>query len=276
MTTIGVQHIQGTAAWSTSTTQDPYPLFGIYYTHDNGGRPYKVIINNNSQLNKNSNKIEIFNNYNGCLIAEYNHIKIWIGESPHTEMTDYSDGYGEKFIGNSILIEIQNDYYIFIGDTIYSFIAENKIIKYVSEVGNNDVPYPYAVDSNNQYYLMIEGVILKNIPTEYNYNPYGYYYHSDTKEKYKDILGIQGFNADNDNDTNNEKEFYFISFQTNPREHYNRPWMKNLHATNIETGSDNYPVSEDDYVKMMETLSLECGYKILERKIIHRIDYNEY
>jgi len=46
--------------------------------------------------------------------------------------------------------------------------------RYVSEVGNNDVPYPYAVDQVGNYYLMIENTVLLS----------GRFAHLDNQEPY--------------------------------------------------------------------------------------------
>lgn len=40
---------------------------------------------------------------------------------------------------------------------IYSFTSEDPIIKYHSEIGNNDVPYPIA-ESKNQYFFMLDQI----------------------------------------------------------------------------------------------------------------------
>jgi hypothetical protein len=265
-------HIQNSSLWTTSNTNDLNKEMGIYYTHDNGIRPYKIIIH------KDSTNIDIYYNYsnnNYDLLLNYTTNKIWIGESPLSEMTEFGGGHGENFLGNSILIELENNKYIFIGHIIFSFTPQNKIIKYMSEVGNNDVPYPYAVDSNNNYYLIIEEIILKNIPKDFNDNPYYYYYNN--KDKYGDILGINElvtYNNYNSNDSNiNNPEYFKIAFHVDPRRHYNMPWMKNLYIVNNETGSENSLISEDDYVKMMEKISLECGYEKLEMEIIHKNRY---
>ena len=63
------------------------------------------------------------------------------------------------------MICVSGDKYIYIGSEIYSFTTgngkENAIVKYISPIGNNDVPYPYAI-SGKYTYLMIEDVILDN------------------------------------------------------------------------------------------------------------------
>jgi len=74
------------------------------------------------------------------------------------------------------LLEVSKHTYIYIGGEIYKFITTNPITDYLSPVGNNDVPYPYAVDTNNNYYLMSEYVILGKISKKYQPDPYEYYY----------------------------------------------------------------------------------------------------
>ena len=149
-----------------------------YYVLDNGGRPFKVDIEgNNIKIYKfvkfisNSNDIVysktptlIFNNVNN----------IFIGKSPKNAMTTYSGGYGKTFDGNTILLNIKDNKYVYIGPSIFSFQSESEIIKYVSPVGNSGVPYPYALDKNNNNYLMIEDVMVKNVPK--NIDPYNYYF----------------------------------------------------------------------------------------------------
>lgn len=50
-------------------------------------------------------------------------------------------------------------------------------MKFASPVGNSDVPYPYAVDRNGSYYLLIEGVVLHRVPP--SSDPYDWYYRSE-------------------------------------------------------------------------------------------------
>lgn len=253
---IKVKHIKGTANFGCDKTKPSDIYAGVFYTHDNGARPYKVVISNNI--------IQVFNNENQELILQFdNPDKVFIGESPETEMTKYSGGYGNDFIGNSILVKTNDNNYYFIGHVIFKFTTENEIINYVSEVGNNDVPYPYAVDSEGKYYLMIEDIILEKITDEFKTNPYDSYYRIDLK----DVTNIVYLTAT----YNGEEEKYNFTFQHKPREHYHRDWMKNLHAVEeIETDKfKKYPLSEDRYVQIMKGIAIKCGYKNLEKKIMH-------
>jgi len=102
---------------------------------------------------------------------------IFIGESKKNKMTLYSGAYGKKFKGNSILLDLGDNHYVYIGDEIFSFKTKSKIISYNSPVGNNEVPYPYAIDKNGDIYLMLEKVILTGAKRE----PYEVFYRGEPK-----------------------------------------------------------------------------------------------
>jgi hypothetical protein len=92
------------------------------------------------------------------------------------------DTYGKEFDGNTILLNIKDNLYVFIGWGIYQFESLSKIIKFVSPIGNNTVPYPYAIDDKKRYYLMIDSIVIENKPKTkevYNY----YYSNVNTKSK---------------------------------------------------------------------------------------------
>jgi hypothetical protein len=151
-----------------------------YLTHDNGGVPYRVIVGNH--------EITIIDNYADKFLMKLDTIEVWIGESPFTPTTKCSGCYGEKFKGNSILVRVSENRYVFIGHTVYSFETKYPIVKYLSEVGNNDVPYPYAVDTENNFYLMVENVMLP-VPEQYHNDPYGYHYGNRTPGKRNQVPG---------------------------------------------------------------------------------------
>jgi hypothetical protein len=148
-----------------------------YIIHNNGDTPFIVKIEgNNVYVYKNEEDRQ--------LILSKKPLHIFIGESPKNKITEFPGGYGDEFRGNTILLEntqVNNTTfeYTYIGGKIFTFLA-NKIEKYISSVGNNDVPYPYAIDINNFTYLMIENVVLKKDLDENGWNghdePYNCYY----------------------------------------------------------------------------------------------------
>lgn len=157
-----------------------------YTIHDNGGRPFLVRIF--------ADKIEIYENTNEEKYDEYypvwkyfktrfNFEKIFIGKSPRNKMTAFSGGHGTPFDGNSVLVKLHNNTYLFIGLEIYEFsIGNDEIIKYISPVGNNDVPYPYAIGKNKTY-LLIECVCIDNkyLSLTNQKDPYDRYYWLDNR-----------------------------------------------------------------------------------------------
>ncbi len=169
-----------------------------YMTHDNGGRPFMIKVSNQLvKIYKQNKKDELKdikqedNPSYSELIASYEPLKIFIGKSDD----EYNNG--PYYDGNSILLYInknKNDglyNYVFIGDTIFSFTTKSPIIRYDSPVGNSDIPWPFAVDENDIYYLLTENVLIKMDKFARDQNnklyidPYAYFY--DAVEKGKSI-----------------------------------------------------------------------------------------
>ena len=151
-----------------------------YYIHDNGGRPFKVTIDKKDvKVYKQYFEGDNYSYQDKPILVFDENIKIFIGKSPENKMTLFSGGYGPRFDGNSILLHIKENEYVYIGGKIFRFHSVDpldQITKFVSPVGNSDVPYPYAVDKSNRYYLLIEDVMLEEVPLEYKEDPYTYYY----------------------------------------------------------------------------------------------------
>jgi len=143
----------------------------IYYIHDNGRQPFKVICNESKKTvyiykdirdwsGKNVPEEPIYED----LILEFKYKKIFSGELLSSNLGNSKKRYLFE-PGNSVLLYLGNCKYVYIGSEIYSFETgkgtDEEITKYYSAIGNNDVPYPFAV-SKNKTYLMIEYVILDN------------------------------------------------------------------------------------------------------------------
>jgi hypothetical protein len=74
-------------------------------------------------------------------------------------MTKNSGGYGKRFDGNSILVQISDVRYVYIGGDIYSFESP-QIINYLSPVGRNDAPYPFA-ETKDRYLFLLDQLWMK-------------------------------------------------------------------------------------------------------------------
>ena len=85
-------------------------------------------------------------------LKSYKPEETFVGISPKIKMTEFSGGFGKKFNGNSILLSLGKNKYVFIGQKIIEFTTKkDKIIDFVSPVGNNDVPYPFAIGEKYVY-----------------------------------------------------------------------------------------------------------------------------
>ena len=177
-----------------------------YLTHDNGGRPFTVIIDNNDikvYSNSFSDETEEYTTEN-FVLQIHNPYQVFVGKSPLNEMTKFSGGYGPKFTGNSILIRPSEKLnYIFISFEIFSFNTSSEILYFMAPIGNNDVPYPYAI--TNKYLLLFVPISrsgkyiypmisLDKIPTDLvdkfkngSDDPYTYHYEHDPEKLFKNI-----------------------------------------------------------------------------------------
>ena len=138
-----------------------------YFTHENGGRPFLVYLGPNGvsvyktsdqhYIREDEHDWENVDNNKWMyiqLISNYKPAITFLGTSSLTEMTEFSGGHGEKFDGNTFLLYIDQNNYVFIGYEIYEFKADDIISEYYSPVGNNDVPYPVAIGEENVYFML--------------------------------------------------------------------------------------------------------------------------
>jgi hypothetical protein len=79
------------------------------------------------------------------LVEKFNVKKTFIGK----------DRSSPKFgLGNTILLELAGGKYVWIGSSIYEFKPKDKIVKYFSQIGSSDVPYPVALGEENAYFMI--------------------------------------------------------------------------------------------------------------------------
>jgi hypothetical protein len=180
---------------------------------------YKILdVEDSITVKVNNNNVQIYENKN--LIKTYKPLQIFIGKSELDNITRFSGAFGNKYNGNTILIKISFGYqenmsesefilskmnyhgdiahnimsylhdnylkqpqhkYIYIGSSIKSF-EFNEIVKYVSPVGNNEVPYPYAIDKYNNVILFQDNIVLTKWTDKIDFDnsdPYTTYYGHD-------------------------------------------------------------------------------------------------
>jgi hypothetical protein len=118
---------------------------------------------------------EYYIEYNNLIFTINKFLKIYPGIDNSNKL--YNDiNNGPKRNGNSIIVKLKSNEYLYIGDRIYLFKIQNndEIIKYYSPIGNNMVPYPYILGKKYTYLMIDEVYIDNNLLV--NDNPYTQYY----------------------------------------------------------------------------------------------------
>lgn len=144
-----------------------------YYPHDNGGRPFMVSVKGKEvsiyKLRRNFIYEEMpqKKDYTELVKSYKNTSKVFVGE-------DKLSTKDSKFsLGNTVLVHLTKNKYVFIGAYVYEFETKDLIKEYYSPVIGSDVSYPIAIDSKNIYFLIDDG--------RYGYLPKNYVYESETE-----------------------------------------------------------------------------------------------
>jgi len=113
----------------------------VYDVLDNGARPYRVYVDGST-------------------------VSIYIGKRNNDYTYDYDKlfrtikakevhvGGKKSQLGNSILIHVSGNKYLYVGHEIYEFKMEDTVDTYFSIVGNSDVPYPVLLGTENAYFML--------------------------------------------------------------------------------------------------------------------------
>ena len=176
-----------------------------YYIHNNGDRPFEVIVNKNDVS---IYKREKYDSSKHGTYQDYEKIpyEIFITKIKAKSVIIGKDkSMGSSGIGNSILLEMGKNKYVCITDNIFEFTLENndEFVKYFSLVGNSDVPYPVLL-GKNYFYSMIDktrgsrSYFPENYKTEDYESGHDFYYGKFEKKKgwvteVKDIKKLKNY-----------------------------------------------------------------------------------
>ena len=117
-----------------------------YDIHDNFSVPFTAMVSSTPKT------IKVVENKTNKKILDTKYTNIFIGDNSLNESEYKIKGKGS--IGNTILVEVSKHKYIYIGSEIYSFETNEDINSYYSPIGNNDVPYPYAIGGKLTYFML--------------------------------------------------------------------------------------------------------------------------
>eukprot|EP00386_Alphamonas_edax_P007661 GDKI01025481.1.p1 GENE.GDKI01025481.1~~GDKI01025481.1.p1 ORF type:complete len:317 (-),score=92.34 GDKI01025481.1:215-1165(-) len=155
----------------------------LYWTHDNGGRPFLLRVTprvfavyrkgdkREMQEMKGEDRtmehIAYADQNYSCLgrqvSARHPSKYTLLACDPHAYKRIFIGDYETKNthpdfgIGNSCLVEIQDRKWMWVGDQVLAFTTPDHIHAFHSPIGNNDVPYPYAMGDQYTYFLIENG-----------------------------------------------------------------------------------------------------------------------
>lgn len=153
-----------------------------YAIHDNGGRPFFVTVQGkNVVVEKNMDKYELKDGkfvtieHPRKVILEMKVDEIFVGKKSPTG--GYDGLKPSEAEGNSLLLK-KGPKYVSIGSEIYEFspMPGDSIDAYYSDIGNSDVPYPYAVGKTHVY-IMLDKVAIDKSFFDMKKPIYEQYYH---------------------------------------------------------------------------------------------------
>ena len=147
------------------------------------------------------------------IIYAVNPMEIFLGKSESCKMTAISGAFDKKcFDGNTILLKIgiengKNKYVYIGGDMLVSFMTNDNIYEYISNMGNNLCPYSFATGEENYYLLTPNFKFIKKNKIDYDTIMDGIYVpDSDLKESFEEIELCKIHSNYIDGDDNDEAE----------------------------------------------------------------------
>jgi hypothetical protein len=153
-----------------------------YSIHDNGGTPFWVVITGKS--------VTVLKNMNTYELVDGKHTEV---QHPSKEL--FTIKVDEVFVGKTsptgpksppgtaILCRVGSKY-VYIGKEIYEFSTNDVISKFYSDLGNSDVPYPYAI-GEKYVYIMLDKVAIEKTLFNMKEDIYKQYYENMKVKKMK-------------------------------------------------------------------------------------------
>jgi len=148
-----------------------------YEIHDNGARPFFVEVAGHT--------VTIWKNMNTSIKKDGEYIEVKKPEKKIKTLTVKEVFLGKKSKtgltpspkGNTILLKLSDTRYMWIGAIVAEFdvMKGDRIVDYFSDIGNSDVPYPYAV-GENYIYLIIENVAVEKSVFDFKNDVYAQWY----------------------------------------------------------------------------------------------------
>ena len=152
-----------------------------YEIHDNGSVPYWVEVNGKTvTILQNMDSYKMINGKlpeapNKTFIVD----EVFVGKTSPT---------GPKSPPGTTMLFRVGSKYVYVGSEMYEFTTNDVISKFYSDLGNSDVPYPYAI-GEKYIYIMLDKVAVEKSLFDMKEDIYKQYYEKyyDKKTKLKAI-----------------------------------------------------------------------------------------
>ena len=201
------------------TTGKAIKKLGYYMTHDNGGRPYKVVITRRRNrfvvkvyryVDMDEDKSASHKDYFlfekqpvfkilawRVFVASRKSIPV---DKQHdfrpSDWCDYENASGDKHMyydGHVIVCQVASNRFVYIGNIIYRFCTQATVTAFYSSIRGSDVAYSCLVDAERNVYLLLNRKVM-NIPQKVlseQQDLYDYFYKSaQTQNMRIDVLDI--------------------------------------------------------------------------------------
>lgn len=126
-----------------------------YFIHDNGARPFYATVKD-GVITILKGKCGADCDSNIFMLPVYSHAysipkyqKLWVGANSGK----YENPLVDEYPGNSLLVHVATNKYVYIGERIVEFTINDTIKEYHSIIGASDVVYPFAIGEKNIYFF---------------------------------------------------------------------------------------------------------------------------
>ena len=132
----------------------------IYMMQYNFRSRYLVVINENTYVSVYNYEKSKFDQP----FLSFQAKNIFIGKSRVCQLTEISGAMdNSNFDGNTILLEVEDKKYVFIsGHEIFEMRTDDKILDYISLMGNNMIPYTSAIGEKYTYFISTHYKFIEN------------------------------------------------------------------------------------------------------------------
>jgi hypothetical protein len=170
-----------------------------YRIRSNGDAPLEVTVKGkNVEVRTESCSIDGTCGFVGNPLFTFNAKKVFIGKDIVAD--EYEMTLSPREHGNSILVEIADKSYVYIGTSILSFKTKAKVVDYFSPISDAELPFPYAIDSNGDFYLMAidktssrreNKIVMMTKDKVFDDDPYQDYYSEEKRKEKINYLNVK-------------------------------------------------------------------------------------